>query len=87
MHDSVYTRELAISNKENGYCNLIALIDLLTFRRIPWENNVPFFLVSALSPDGKVLVTSCRNTNACIWNTHTILKKLALRTSSHLLLM
>jgi len=50
MHDSVYTRELAISNKENGYCDLLASIDLSTFRRIPWENNVPFFLVSFFDP-------------------------------------
>ncbi|KAG1759849.1 glutamine synthetase guanido kinase [Suillus occidentalis] len=50
MHDSVYTRELAISNKENGYRDLIASIDLSTFRRIPWENNVPFFLVSFFDP-------------------------------------
>ncbi|KAG2139599.1 glutamine synthetase guanido kinase [Suillus bovinus] len=50
MHDSVYTRELAISNKENGYRDLMASIDLSTFRRIPWENNVPFFLVSFFDP-------------------------------------
>lgn len=50
MHDSVYTRELAISNKENGYCDIMASIDLSTFRRIPWENNVPFFLVSFFDP-------------------------------------
>lgn len=50
MHDSVYTRELAVSNKENGYCDIMASIDLSTFRRIPWENNVPFFLVSFFDP-------------------------------------
>ncbi|TFK63231.1 glutamine synthetase/guanido kinase [Pluteus cervinus] len=53
IHDTVYSRELLISNKANGYRDLIASIDLSTYRRIPWENNVPFFLVSFLDPDTK----------------------------------
>ncbi|KAF8077655.1 hypothetical protein FPV67DRAFT_6341 [Lyophyllum atratum] len=51
IHDSVYSRELLISNKKNGYRDIIAIIDLSSYRRIPWENNVPFFLVSFLDPD------------------------------------
>ncbi|OAX35814.1 glutamine synthetase/guanido kinase [Rhizopogon vinicolor AM-OR11-026] len=51
MHDTVYTKELGISNRQNGYSDLVAVIDLSTFRRIPWENNVPFFLVSFLNPE------------------------------------
>lgn len=50
IHDAVYVRELAISNRENGYRDLLAQVDLSTYRRIPWENNVPFFLVSFLDP-------------------------------------
>ncbi|KAH0830621.1 hypothetical protein J3R83DRAFT_2076 [Lanmaoa asiatica] len=50
IHDAVYTRELAISNRENGYRDVLAQVDLSTYRRIPWENNVPFFLVSFLDP-------------------------------------
>ncbi|KJA14820.1 hypothetical protein HYPSUDRAFT_48825 [Hypholoma sublateritium FD-334 SS-4] len=53
IHDAVYSRELLISNKANGYRDVIAIIDLSSFRRIPWENNVPFFLVSFLDPDTK----------------------------------
>lgn len=53
IHDTVYPRELLISNRANGYRDLIASIDLATYRRIPWENNVPFFLVSFLDPDTK----------------------------------
>ncbi|KAI0723955.1 glutamine synthetase/guanido kinase [Cerioporus squamosus] len=53
MHDTVYSPELLISNRANGYRDLIASIDLATYRRIPWENNVPFFLVSFLDPDTK----------------------------------
>lgn len=47
----MYSRELLISNKENGYHDLTAVIDLSTYRRIPWEDNVPFFLVSFQDPD------------------------------------
>ncbi|KAF5330711.1 hypothetical protein D9619_005342 [Psilocybe cf. subviscida] len=53
IHDTVYSRELLISNKENGYRDVVAIIDLSTFRRIPWEFNVPFFLVSFLDPETK----------------------------------
>ncbi|TRX88945.1 hypothetical protein FHL15_010173 [Xylaria flabelliformis] len=51
MHDLLYMNELKISNKENGYRDLIAVPDLNSFRRIPWENDVPFFLVSFFDPD------------------------------------
>lgn len=51
LHDTVYSKELLISNRANGYRDILATIDLTTFRRIPWENNVPFFLVSFLDPD------------------------------------
>ncbi|KAG1810959.1 uncharacterized protein BJ212DRAFT_578737 [Suillus subaureus] len=50
IHDPVCTQELTISNKENGYCDLMASIDLSTFRCIPWENNVLFSLVSFFDP-------------------------------------
>lgn len=53
MHDQVYSQELLISNKRNGYRDLLAWIDLTTFRRIPWENNVPFFLLTFRDPDSK----------------------------------
>ncbi|KAJ8472719.1 hypothetical protein ONZ45_g16555 [Pleurotus djamor] len=53
IHDAVYSRELLISNKANGYRDVIASIDLSSYRRIPWENNVPFFLVYFLDPDTK----------------------------------
>ena len=46
----MYSKELLISNKANGYRDVTAVIDLSSFRRIPWENNVPFFLVSFLDP-------------------------------------
>jgi glutamine synthetase len=59
MHDQTYFRELGISNKENGYRDLIAVPDLTSFRRIPWENNVPFFLVSFFDPDTNESLSAC----------------------------
>ncbi|KIK06110.1 hypothetical protein K443DRAFT_120295 [Laccaria amethystina LaAM-08-1] len=54
IHDTVDSRELLISNKANGYTrDILASIDLSSFRRIPWENDVPSFLVSFLDPDTK----------------------------------
>jgi glutamine synthetase len=59
MHDQTYFKELAISNKENGYRDLIAIPDLSSFRRIPWENNVPFFLISFHDPDTNETLSAC----------------------------
>jgi glutamine synthetase len=59
MHDQTYFKELKISNKGNGYHDIIAIPDLSTFRRIPWENDVPFFLVSFYDPDTKKPLSAC----------------------------
>ena len=59
MHDQTYFKELKISNKENGYRDLIAMIDLGSYRRIPWEHDVPFFLVSFFDPDTHEPVSAC----------------------------
>jgi glutamine synthetase len=59
MHDMTYFRELKISNKENGYRDILAIPDLNSFRRIPWEDNVPFFLVSFYDPDTQRPLSSC----------------------------
>lgn len=59
VHDVVYSRELLISNKANGYRDVIAEIDLSTYRRTPWEDNVPFFLVSFLDPDTRKPLSVC----------------------------
>lgn len=59
MHDQTYFKELKISNAENGYHDIIAIPDLRSFRRIPWEHNVPFFLVSFFDPDTGKPVSAC----------------------------
>ena len=59
MHDRTYFRELSISNKENGYRDILAIPDLKSFRRIPWEGFVPFFLVSFFDPDSHSPLFAC----------------------------
>jgi len=59
MHDQTYFKALKISNAENGYRDIIAVPDLGSFRRIPWENDVPFFLVSFMDPDTGGPVSAC----------------------------
>lgn len=59
MHDRTYFKELKISNKENGYRDMIAIPDLSSYRRIPWEDNVPFFLVSFFDPDTRQPISAC----------------------------
>jgi glutamine synthetase len=59
MHDKTYFQELKVSNKENGYRDILAVPDLSTFRRIPWEHDVPFFLVSFFDPNTKEPVPAC----------------------------
>lgn len=59
MHDATYQKELKISNSENGYRDVVAVPDLSSFRRIPWEDNVPFFLVSFFDPDTMEPICAC----------------------------
>ena len=59
MHDQTYFKELKISNKENGYRDMLAIVDLESFRRIPWEDGVPFFLVSFFDPVTHEPLSAC----------------------------
>ncbi|KAJ5740993.1 hypothetical protein N7493_000865 [Penicillium malachiteum] len=59
MHDQVYFRELKISNSGNGGGDILALIDLQSFRRIPWEDGMPFFLVSWYDPRTMKRISAC----------------------------
>ncbi|TPX12994.1 uncharacterized protein E0L32_006639 [Thyridium curvatum] len=46
MHDALYTTETAITSPEDGYADFIAHPDLNSFRRLPFEDNIPFFLLN-----------------------------------------
>ncbi|KAJ3299895.1 hypothetical protein HK104_006252 [Borealophlyctis nickersoniae] len=51
MLDKVYDKSIfeAIT-KDHGYSDIQARIDKSTYRRIPWENNQPFYLVDFYNP-------------------------------------
>ncbi|KAF9104166.1 hypothetical protein BGX27_010211 [Mortierella sp. AM989] len=59
MHDKTYPEELGVSNAANGYRDIIAIPDLSTFRRIPWEDNIPFFLLSFYDPETREPLSVC----------------------------
>lgn len=59
IQDTVYSPELLISTRASGYRDILASIDLSTYRRIPWEDNAPFFLVSFLDPGTKDPIPVC----------------------------
>ena len=51
VHDTTHFNELLVSNKANGYRDLLAVIDLSTYRRLAWEKNMPLFLCSFIVPE------------------------------------
>lgn len=61
MHDKTYDFTSAISNTENGFEDIIARIDLDSFRRIPWEDNQPFFLLHFHYSDGRPVAPDPRS--------------------------
>ncbi|KAJ5101391.1 hypothetical protein NUU61_003613 [Penicillium alfredii] len=52
MHDMLWTTDARIAPPESGYADFLAVPDLNSFRRLSWEENIPFFLVQFLG-DGK----------------------------------
>ncbi|GAA5838089.1 hypothetical protein JCM5353_004493 [Sporobolomyces roseus] len=53
-HDQAYSPELKISNLSNGYRDLVAKIDLNSYRRTPATKDLPsfpFFLVTFMDPE------------------------------------
>ncbi|TPX35432.1 glutamine synthetase [Synchytrium microbalum] len=49
----------AVSNAEGGFQDVIAKVDVNTMRRVPWENNVPHFLVDFHSPTTGLPLPQC----------------------------
>ncbi|KAF7529210.1 hypothetical protein G7054_g9917 [Neopestalotiopsis clavispora] len=64
MHDVLYTEEVSISSEKSGFGDFIAQIDLESFRRLPFENDIAFFLLrfnldgNPMFADGRSLVLS-----------------------------
>ncbi|POS84266.1 hypothetical protein EPUL_003855, partial [Erysiphe pulchra] len=59
MHDQVYSSISKIYVNDNGMSDILVYPDLNSFRRIPWENNVPFFIVSFHDPVQKTPFSAC----------------------------
>ncbi|CVL02565.1 probable glutamine synthetase [Fusarium mangiferae] len=45
MHDVLYTQETSLTSADSGYQDFTAVIDLNSFRRLPFEDNIAFFLL------------------------------------------
>jgi glutamine synthetase len=60
MQDVLYSNDAKIASPEAGYVDFIAVPDLTTFRRIPWEDDIPFFLVRFVQ-NGDEVVADGRN--------------------------
>ena len=64
MHDMLWTTDARVAPPESGYADFLAIPDLNSFRRLPWEENIPFFLVrflddkTSVSADGRGLLKS-----------------------------
>ena len=67
MHDEVYKTDTEVADTNQAFPDLVAVPDLDSFRRLPWEDNMPFFLVrfsnhgSPVAPDGRSLIKSFRD--------------------------
>lgn len=51
IHDCTYSKELGISNLKNGYKDILAKVDLASYRRLPGTPALPFFLVTFYDPE------------------------------------
>lgn len=59
MQDVLYTTDANVTSPQSSYADFIAVPDLNTFRRIPWEDDIPFFLVRFIQ-DGKPVLADGR---------------------------
>ncbi|EXJ88128.1 glutamine synthetase [Capronia coronata CBS 617.96] len=54
IQDTLYTTETTICPAAEGYGDFAAIPDLSSFRRLPWEDNIPLFLFRLMSKNGPV---------------------------------
>ncbi|KAI9475433.1 MAG: hypothetical protein EXX96DRAFT_573284 [Benjaminiella poitrasii] len=63
IQDINYTiSSIEFAGKDAQYFDLIAKIDFDSYRRIPWEDNIPFFLVHLYHPSTNKLLYCCPRT-------------------------
>ncbi|KAG1438570.1 hypothetical protein G6F56_012603 [Rhizopus delemar] len=77
MQDQLYSLPNGYSGGDNSYHDMLAKIDLTTYRRIPWEEDVPMFLVNFFDPVTRKPVAGCpRNSlNSIVLKVSPIAKK------------
>lgn len=67
MHDVLYTEETSLTSADSGYQDFTAVIDLESFRRLPFEDHIAFFLLhfyiqdKPVFADGRGLINSLTN--------------------------
>lgn len=50
LHDKVYSIRNEFASDDSQWFDFIAKVDLSSYRRIPWEDNMPFFLLYLYHP-------------------------------------
>ncbi|KAJ3071297.1 hypothetical protein HDU98_005574 [Podochytrium sp. JEL0797] len=59
-HDVVYSsRDVAMADAESGYPDITAIPDLASMRTVPWERNIPLFLVDFFDPRTSLALPMC----------------------------
>jgi glutamine synthetase len=61
MQDMLYTTDARVSPPDSGYSDFVAVPDLASFRRIPWEENIPLFLLRFVDGNERPVVADGRN--------------------------
>lgn len=70
MHDLLYSEESNLTSAKTGYADFNAVVDLESMRRLPFEDNIPFFLLRfflaerSVVADGRGLVRSLTDSMA-----------------------
>ncbi|KAJ5386410.1 glutamine synthetase/guanido kinase [Penicillium cosmopolitanum] len=54
MHDMLFDENNTIASSEQGYADFTSVVDQLSMRRLPWAQNMPFFLLRFTANDRAV---------------------------------
>ncbi|KAI8340228.1 hypothetical protein BC941DRAFT_419850 [Chlamydoabsidia padenii] len=60
--DTLYTTDVEFGGDDCQYPDLLAQVDLSSYRRIPWERNIPFFFLYLVHPSTNKPLYCCPRT-------------------------
>jgi glutamine synthetase len=60
--DKLYSTDVEFGGDDCQYPDLLAKVDLSSYRRIPWEHNIPFFLLYLVHPTTNQPLYCCPRT-------------------------